>query len=181
MSRRKVRTHRRTVLLDRPNMRVVEEEFTIAGKRMTYRHRVQGPVVAIVALTKRGGLVLVRQYRPPVRKWLLEIPAGTVEPGEPLLAAAKRELLEETGFTAKTWRKAGAWYPAPAGSTVLKHVYLALGAVRTRRPRLDATEVLHAVVLPVDRLWQQFHRLPAKAEGLLVGIALAARYHRGIR
>jgi len=56
--------------------------------------------VAVVALTERGEILLVRQYRPAVEKFTLELPSGIVEPGEDPAEAAKRELIEETGYAA---------------------------------------------------------------------------------
>jgi ADP-ribose pyrophosphatase len=136
-------------------------------------------VVAIVALTPRNEMVLVRQYRHPVGRTLLEIPAGMVEPREALLAAAKREFLEETGFTAPSWRSLGAWFPSPAHTSVEKHVFLARGARRVRDQSLDPTEFLRVEVIPLSALWRRFERTPGHfAEGLLTGIALARRWSR---
>jgi len=173
----RARILRRKILVRRPWMTIVEDRVRIGKKEFTYVHRPHGPVVAIVALTPKNEMVLVRQYRHPVRRALLEIPAGGVEGREPLLAAAKREFLEETGFTAPRWKKLGAWYPSPAHTGVVKHVYLALGARRVRAQHLDDTEFLRVEVVPLRRLWKSFNRLPDdKAEGLLTGIALARRY-----
>ncbi len=64
----------------------------------------------MMAVDERGRVLLVRQYRLPARKYLWELPAGRVDPGETVLKAAKRELLEETGYKAKRWtRLAGFW------------------------------------------------------------------------
>lgn len=169
----------RRVLLDSPHMRVVEDRVRIGRRTFTYQFRPHGPVVAIVALTARGGLVVVRQYRHAVGRTLLELPAGTVERGEAPLAAAKRELLEETGFAARRWRRLAIAHPAPAHTGVRKHYFLAQDARRVRRPRPDRYEFLRPAVMPLARLQRRFPRISAAAEGLLLGIALAGRYHRG--
>jgi ADP-ribose pyrophosphatase len=57
--------------------------------------------------------LLVRQYRLPARQYLWEIPAGRLDPGETPLKAAKRELVEETGYRAKKWKKLVSYYPSP--------------------------------------------------------------------
>lgn len=173
----KARILRRTLLVRRPWMTIVEDVVRIGRKTFTYVHRPHGPVVAIVALTSRNGMVLVRQYRHPVGRALLEIPAGGVEGREPLLRAAQRELREETGYVSSRWTKLGRWYPSPAHTGVVKHVFLARDAKRVRRQHLDANEFLRVELIPVSRLWKTFNRTPAAmAEGLLTGIALAHRY-----
>ncbi|MCZ7647710.1 MAG: NUDIX hydrolase [Planctomycetota bacterium] len=78
------------------------------------RHTIAHPgAVAIVPFDTKGRLLLIRQFRGSVGRWLLEIPAGTLEPGEPPAACAKRELIEEIGFAARKWRKLGAVFTAP--------------------------------------------------------------------
>lgn len=83
--------------------------------------------VAILPFDSQGRLLLLRQFRPAARAWLLEIPAGTLEKGEPPLACAKRELIEETGFAARRWRKLGAIRNAPGYSSEVIHLYKAWG------------------------------------------------------
>lgn len=61
----------------------------------------------------RGRILLVRQYRLPARAYLWELPAGRVDPGETVLRAAKRELREETGFSAKKWTKIASFWASP--------------------------------------------------------------------
>ncbi len=61
----------------------------------------------------RGRILLVRQYRLPARAYLWELPAGRVDPGETVLRAAKRELREETGFSAKKWTKITSFWASP--------------------------------------------------------------------
>lgn len=61
----------------------------------------------------KGRVLLVRQYRLPARAYLWELSAGRVDPGETPLRAAKRELIEETGFRARKWSKLGAFFPSP--------------------------------------------------------------------
>lgn len=69
--------------------------------------------VAIVAEDARGRIAAVRQYRHAIGEWLLEIPAGRVDRGEPRLEAARRELEEETGLCAAQWTRLGCFFPAP--------------------------------------------------------------------
>jgi ADP-ribose pyrophosphatase len=96
------------------------------GGKTFQRHTLVHPgAVAILPFDARGNVLLIRQFRPAARGWLLEIPAGTLEPGEAPLACARRELIEETGFAAKRWRKLGIIYNAPGYATERIHLYAA--------------------------------------------------------
>jgi ADP-ribose pyrophosphatase len=81
--------------------------------------------VIIVPTDENGLMYFVRQYRHAAQMDLLELPAGTLEPGEPPEAAAAREIREETGLAAGTLREIGRFYLAPGYSTELMHVFLA--------------------------------------------------------
>ena len=67
----------------------------------------------MILVTEKNSMLLVRQYRLPAEKKLWEIPAGRLDPGEKPLQTAKRELTEETGYRAKTWKKLVSWWASP--------------------------------------------------------------------
>jgi len=79
-------------------------------RRAIVRHRGSAVMMAVDA---RRRVLLVRQYRLPARGYLWELPAGRIDEGETALAAAKRELREETGCTAKRWTKLVSFFPSP--------------------------------------------------------------------
>jgi ADP-ribose pyrophosphatase len=81
--------------------------------------------VGILALPDAEHLVLLRNYRFPLNETLWEIPAGTLEPGEDVLHAARRELAEETGYRAASWQKLTAFYPSPGILSEVLHIYVA--------------------------------------------------------
>lgn len=91
-------------------------------KREIVEHR---GAVAIAAIDHDGDVLLVRQFRKAAGRQLLELPAGTLEPGEDPLRCAERELEEETGFRARQWAALAAFYTSPGFSTELLHLYLA--------------------------------------------------------
>ena len=86
-------------------------------------------------------LVMERQYRYPVARTIVEFPAGKLDPGEPTLACAQRELREETGYTATEWARAGVLHPVVAYSTEFIEVWFARGLTAGERA-LDAGEFL---------------------------------------
>jgi ADP-ribose pyrophosphatase len=96
--------------------------------------------VNVIATTDAGGVVLIRQYRHGTREVTLEIPGGMVERGEPPLDAARRELREETGFTADRWEQIGMVEPNPAFQTNRTYTFIAQGARLTLEPQPDPNE-----------------------------------------
>ena len=79
----------------------------------------------MMPVDEKKRVLLVRQYRLPARKFLWELPAGRVDPGETPLQAAKRELIEETGYRAKKWEKLAEFYPSPGFLAEKMTIYLA--------------------------------------------------------
>ena len=91
-------------------------------KRSVVRHA--GSAV-MMAVDEKKRILLVRQYRLPAGKYLWELPAGSVDPGEKPLQAARRELIEETGYRARTWRKLASFCPSPGFVAERMTIYLA--------------------------------------------------------
>jgi ADP-ribose pyrophosphatase len=108
--------------------------------------------VNVVALTRARELVLVEQYRFGSRDLTLEIPGGVLDRGEEHGAAARRELLEETGYTGGAWTYLGAVQPNPAFHDNLCHHWLAEGVERTSVQGLDAGEDIAVRTLPYDEI-----------------------------
>jgi ADP-ribose pyrophosphatase len=110
---------------------------------------------AIIAVDGDDQVLLVRQYRSPAERVLLELPAGTLDPQadgtieDPDLAS-RRELEEETGYRAARWRKLGTFWTAPGFTSELMHLYLAEDLRPADDDRLgpDADERLHLVRMP---------------------------------
>jgi len=105
--------------------------------------------VAIVALTADGKVILERQHRYPLHRDFVEIPAGKLDPGEAHLDTAKRELLEETGYTAAQWTRLGLIHNAIGYSDEGIELWLATG-LESRAAQLDAGEFLEVFALPFE-------------------------------
>jgi ADP-ribose pyrophosphatase len=114
------------------------------------RDYIQHPgAVAIVALTDAGEVILERQYRYPLRRELVEIPAGKLEAGEAHLETGKRELLEETGYSAANWTYLGLFHNAIGYSDEGIELWLATGLTKGEA-KLDVGEFLEVFRLPFD-------------------------------
>jgi ADP-ribose pyrophosphatase len=107
--------------------------------------------VAIVAVDGDGTIALVRQRREAARKYLVELPAGTLEEGETPLEGARRELEEETGLTGGTWRELAAFYTTPGFCREHMHLFSAEG-VESGDARPEADEELELVRWRVDEV-----------------------------
>jgi ADP-ribose pyrophosphatase len=90
-------------------------------KRFIVHHRGSAVMMAV----DRKRILLVRQYRLPAERFLWELPAGSIDPGEKPLQTAKRELKEETGYHAKKWKKLISFYPSPGFLTEKMTIYQA--------------------------------------------------------
>jgi ADP-ribose pyrophosphatase len=111
------------------------------GSEASREYVIHPGAVMIVAQLDDGQLVLERQFRYPVQSVMIEFPAGKLDAGESSLACARRELLEETGYTAREWAKAGVLHPVISYSTEFIDIWFARGLTLNQR-KLDDGEFL---------------------------------------
>lgn len=134
----------------------VREPNGITAQRDVVCH--SGSVV-VLAVDEAGGelrVLLERQYRYPARDYLWELPAGRIDPHEKPLAGAKRELLEETGYRARQWKRALFFYPSPGFLSETMTIYLArdltLGVAQP-----EADECIECKFFPLSQLIEMVH------------------------
>jgi ADP-ribose pyrophosphatase len=148
------------------------------GRETGYSYLAVPRAVFVVAVTDQDDVLLVRQYRHPVRDWTLEVPAGSVHDGETPLEAAARELAEEAGGRARDWRHLTTFYSSSAHLSLRSDVFLATG-VEVGAPAPDADERLELVRLPLVEVLDRA-AAGAFAEGqTALAILLAAPYLNG--
>ena len=109
-----------------------------------------GDVVVIIAIDSDNNVLLVNQFRKPVERALLEVPAGCIEPGESPSETALRELQEETGYTAAKIEKIGGFYSSPGFCTEYLHLYLATD-LHASELEADEDEVIELVRVPLSQ------------------------------
>jgi ADP-ribose pyrophosphatase len=123
-----------------------------AGGKKTTREVVEHPdCVAVVALDEQGNVLLVRQFRHPVGKFLLEMPAGGIDPGEEPVDSVRRELQEEIGYFPHKIEKLGGFYSVPGYGTEYLHCFVATDLVPSRLVAED-TDDIELVRVPKEEI-----------------------------
>jgi len=125
------------------------------GAEATREFVVHPGAVLVVPVLEDGRLVLERQFRYPVRRVMLEFPAGKIDAGETPLATAQRELVEEVGYEATTWKRLGTIHPEIGYSTEFIDMFVATGLAHVGS-RLDDGEFLDVVTMTEDELLATF-------------------------
>ena len=149
--------------MDSRPWKILETKDLYSGIRLDHCQRSDGSNVEmwrldyddeilVVALTKKQEVVLVRQYRHGVQKVIWELPGGSVDEGESPLKAAKRELMEETGFTSDTFIEVGHGSPIPAIFTNTLYYFLALEVEQRGEQSAWDSENIEISLIPLDEV-----------------------------
>ncbi len=116
-------------------------------------------VVAVVPVTDNSEVILIRQFRPPVNKYVIEFPAGLNDRGEELKDAASRELLEETGYSAGEMIFLARGPLSSGSSAEVMTVFLAKGLEFSGTEQSDETEEIEVIKIPIDNIYDALTRL----------------------
>lgn len=128
------------------------DTVVLPSGRSTTREVVEhADCVAIVALDSEDNAILVRQFRKPAQRVLLEIPAGGIEPGEGPIQCALRELEEETGYIAAKLERLGGFYSSPGFCTEFLHLFLAT-ELKKGASGADEDEIIEVVPIPLAQI-----------------------------
>lgn len=131
--------------------------------------------VAVVAINQQGQVVLERQFRYPLKQVFIELPAGKIDPGEDALTTGQRELLEETGFSARQWLPLGVQHPCIGYSNEVIHIYLALDLMQGAHQR-DADEAMDVFCWPFQQVMQAIENGLITDSKTITALCLAERY-----
>lgn len=137
-------------------IRLQVDEVELPNGKTSKREIVKHPgAVAILALTEENKIILVDQYRKPMERALVEIPAGKLEPGEKPELTAVRELEEETGYECEKLDHLISFYTSPGFADELVHLYLATGLTKKENPKsADEDEFVELIEVDLDEAVQ---------------------------
>lgn len=127
----------------------VDEVRLPSGEEIEYGVLETVGFTAVVAVTDAGNVVLARQWRQPVGDFTLELPSGGVEAGEEPVAAAERELLEETGYRAETLEHLASVHTSTGRSTEVCHLFRCRAVKDPDGARPEPTEFIRVVEMPL--------------------------------
>ncbi len=181
MARRHRLTHwrvlKKSVAFSCPWYRIAQETIRLPTNQVIdYYYVTIPPSVMVVPVTTDGRIVLVRQYRYPTRSFCYELPGGNTG-GKAPLAAGKEELLQETGYRARRWRRLGRFQPYSGMSDEVCYVYLATD-LESGRQRLEDREFIQVITMPIREVYRQVQRDRVQ-DGMTLASLLLARPHFG--
>lgn len=127
--------------------------------------------VCVIGVDSENNILMVRQYRAPFEKPLLEAPAGKLDKGEEPIECGKREFLEETGHTAEKMTYLGEFYPSVGFLTEKIHIFLAEGLKRETQ-RLDEDEFLNVEKYPLEKLTEMVENNEIKDAKTVIAILM---------
>jgi ADP-ribose pyrophosphatase len=138
------------------NICLVEQPITLpTGKKILHTTIVHPGACVILPIANNGSILVIRQFRPSLNKWLIELPAGTIEKDESPLCCARRELEEETGYQASQFSELGIVTPLAGFCDEIQHLYIAQGLELSETLNCDDDEVIEVLFMSVEELEQR--------------------------
>ena len=136
------KVNNRTIVYHGKVFELIRENVTLENGTTTDVEFIEHPgATAVIPFLDDKRIVLLKQYRHALKKYIWEIPAGTLDPQEEIISCAKRELIEETGYSAAQWHRLGEITPVPGYSDERIHIFLAT-ELQPADQNLDEDEVI---------------------------------------
>ena len=152
---------------------LIKENVTLPNGATTDLEFVAHPgATAIIPLLNASKVLLLKQYRHALKKYIWEIPAGTLDPNEEVMHCAKRELIEETGYSADQWQKLAEITPVPGYSDERIHIFLAC-ELQPARQHLDKDEIINVHEIEFSETIEMIKRGEIQDAKSIAGLFLA--------
>ncbi|WP_315791457.1 NUDIX hydrolase [Fischerella sp. JS2] len=173
------------MVLNHPWCQVRQDEILLPNGKIIddYFVHLKPEVALILPITANQEIVFVRQYRHAVKDFFIELPAGSFDPNqESAEIAAKRELQEETGYTAKEINKIATLYDRPSKDTNRLHLFLAENVSKTSEQQLDITEEIEVILIPIELVFTKIIQgeicVAGSVAALFLGLNFIKQYHQ---
>lgn len=158
---------------------LIRENVTLDNGVITDMEFVEHPgATATIPMLNESRIILLKQYRHALRKYIWEIPAGTIDPQESVINCAKRELIEETGYSAKQWHKLGEMTPVPGYSDERIHIYLATDLLPAGQ-NLDRDEIINVHEIEFNKAMEMVNAGKIQDAKSIAGLFLALNRLKG--
>lgn len=163
------KTVRSNLIFQNPWIELYEDKVkTSTGTIMHYTWYKSSNVAVIIPFVTENTLIMIRQYRYPLRKVLLEFPAGHIEYNEDPEKTAKRELVEETGYIANEIERVYTYHPSVSKSRQLVHVFRAKDLVRVKSKHDRTEDIREVKILSVEQLKHMIKNRKVESAGTLI-------------
>ncbi|MCF7354999.1 NUDIX hydrolase [Vibrio sp. CK2-1] len=140
-----------TVLHRWKNIQLAEIDVDLPnGKSIRHTTIIHPGAAVILPITNDGDILLLRQFRPSLNKWILELPAGTIEDNESPIECARRELIEETGYSAQHFEPLGQCSPLAGFCDEIQHLFVAKGLSPNQSLSPDDDEVINVIKVSLN-------------------------------
>ena len=159
---------------------LIRENVTLDNGVTTDMEFIEHPgATAIIPMFNDSRVLLLKQYRHSLGEYIWEIPAGTLNPAEELIDCAKRELIEETGYSAEQWQKLGEITPLPGYSDERIHIYLATD-LQPAEQDLDKDEIIDVHKVKISEAVEMIKNGDIQDAKSIAGLLMASNHSRGL-
>jgi len=159
---------------------LIKENVTLDNGVTTDMEFIEHPgATAIIPMFNDSQILLLKQYRHSLREYIWEIPAGTLNPAEERIDCAKRELIEETGYSAEQWQKLGEITPLPGYSDERIHIYLATD-LQPAEQDLDKDEIINVHKVKFSEAVEMIKSGDIQDAKTITGLLMARNYSQVI-
>lgn len=134
---------------------LIESDIQLPNQKSVIHTTITHPgATVILPVFSNGNVLLLKQFRPSINSWLYELPAGTLEPGEQPLECARRELEEETQYSANQFQSLGELIPLAGFCNEIQYLYIAKELQKTSRLKSDEDEIIEVISISLSEIEQ---------------------------
>lgn len=167
-----LKTLSRKIILKNKWFKVYHDKFLNRNGAVGDYYIFDSLYTSLIIPVRKGNIILEKQFRYPLKKWVIELPAGCVEKNSNFLKTAAKELEEETGYRAKKIILAGSFFPSPGNSPKVCQVFIAKDLEFIKKNE-EETEIIKLFEVPIKEVYQMAEKGKIKDGYTLAALAIA--------